>query len=67
MITEDITWKNYLQFLDVGFWEAVNTNHSLKYSKEQKSKVIDYIRDDICSMHTTNSNLILPREEATPF
>lgn len=41
LIREELTRKNYLQFLGVGFWEAVNKYHSLKYSKEQKSEVID--------------------------
>ena len=61
LIREELIGKEYLQFLGVAFWEAVNTNHSLKYSKQQKSEVKDKIRNDICSVHTTNSIFTLPR------
>ena len=40
LIGEELRGKNYLQFLGVGFWEAVKTSHSLKYLKEQKLGVI---------------------------
>ena len=46
LIGEELRGKNYLQFLGVGFWEAVKTSHSLKYSKEQKLGVIPQIRKD---------------------